>query len=69
MAEKWGCISHILEREDRELQEVMRVQVGTTSSHINSSSRMEFHKIFTGASIIAQCTARKEARILYHACP
>ena len=65
MAEKWGHISHILEREDRESQEAMRVQIGTTS-HTNSSSRMEFHKTFTGAGITTQCTARKEARILYH---
>ena len=64
MAEKRGCISHILEREDMEFQEAMRAQVGTTSSHTNSSSRMEFYKIFTGAGIITQCTARKEAKIV-----
>ena len=66
MADKWGHISHILEREDREFQEAMRVQVGTTSFHTNSSSRMEFHEIFMGTGIITQCTAQKEARILYH---
>ena len=57
---KWGQITHILERKDREFQEAMRVQVGTTFSHINSSNTMESFKIFTGAGIIAQCTARKK---------
>ena len=53
MAARWGYISHILEREDREFQEAIRVQVGTTFCHTNSSSRMEFLKTFTGVDIIA----------------
>ena len=65
MAEEWDCISHVLEIEDREFEEAMRAQVGTFSSHAKNSSRMEFLKIFTGAGIIAQCTARKEAKIDY----
>ena len=66
MAEKWDHILHFLERENREFQEAMRAQVGTTFSHTNKSSRMEFLKIFTGAGITTQCTARKEANILDH---
>ena len=56
MGEKWDCISHILERENREFQE-------------HNSSRMEFLKTFTGVGIIPQCTARKEAKIVDHMCP
>ena len=69
MADKWGHILHILEREGREFQEAMRVQVGTTFSHTNSSSRMEFLKTFTGAGSITQFTMRKEAKILDHVWP
>ena len=60
MAEKWSQIKHILEREDREFQEAMREQVGTTFSHIYSSNKRESFKTFTGAAIITQCTARKK---------
>ena len=69
MTEEWGHISHILEREDREFQEAMRAQVGTTFSHTLSSSRMEFLKTFTGAGIIIHWITRKEARILDNASP
>ena len=41
MAEKWGQIIHILEREDREFKKSMKGQVGTTSSSPNSSDKME----------------------------
>ena len=40
MAEKWGQIKHILEREDWEFQEIMKGQVGTTPSSPNSSNKM-----------------------------
>ena len=40
MAEKWGQIIHILEREDREFKEAMRGQVGTASSSTNCSNKM-----------------------------
>ena len=43
----------------------MRAQVDTTFSHTNNSSRMELLKVFIGAGIIAQCTARKESKILH----
>ena len=66
MAEKWDCILHILEKDDRELQEAMTAQVGTIFSHTTSSSRMEFLKTFTDAGIIAHGTARKEADIIDH---
>ena len=69
MAEKWDCISCILERQNSEFQEAMRAQVGTTFSHTNNLSRMEFCKVFTGISIITQCAARKEAKILDYVCP
>ena len=68
MAEKWNHTSHILERENREFQEAMTAQAGTTFSHTNNSSRMEFFKLFTGAGIIAQCTAEKGAKILDCVC-
>ena len=62
VVDKWDCISHILERENREFQEAMRAQVGTTFPHTINLSRMEFLKVFTGTDIITQCTARKEAK-------
>ena len=40
MAEKWGQIIHNLDREDRDFEEAMRGQVGTTSSSPNSSNKM-----------------------------
>ena len=40
MTEEWGQIMHILDREDKEFQEAMKVQVGTTFSLINNSSKM-----------------------------
>ena len=52
IAEKWDQITHILERE---FQETLRAQVGTTIPRINSSNKMESFKTFTGAGIIAQC--------------
>ena len=68
MTEKWDCILHILERENREFQEAMRAQVGTFFPHINNLSRIEFLKVFTGAGIITQSAARKEAKILHYVC-
>ena len=40
MAEKWIQITHILEREEREFEEVMKGKVGTSSSSPNSSNMM-----------------------------
>ena len=40
MAEEWGQIMHIFEREDKEFQEAMRVQVGTTFSQSNNPNKM-----------------------------
>ena len=59
MAEESGQITHIFEREEREFQDAMRGQVGTTFSCINSSNKMEPFQTFTGAGIITHCTARK----------
>ena len=61
IADKWYFISCILERENKEFQEAMRAQVGTTFSHANNSSRMISQNIL-GAVIITQCTARKEPK-------
>ena len=47
MAEEWGWIMHTLEREDKEFQEAMRVQVGTTLPHIKNSNKMESFKILS----------------------
>ena len=52
MAAKWGQITHILEREDREFEDAMRGQVGTTSSSPNSSSKMGSLKMPTGTGIV-----------------
>ena len=60
MADKWDCISCILERDNREFQKAMRTQVGTTFCCTVNSSKMEFLKVFTGTGIIAQYIARKE---------
>ena len=69
MAENWGHVLHSLERADEDFQKAMRVQVGTTSSHTYSSSRMDFLKTFMGVGIITQHTTRKEAKILDCICP
>ena len=50
---------HILEREEKEFQEVMRAEVGTTSSCTTNSSKIQFLKEFTGTGIIAQCKKKK----------
>ena len=60
MSDKWDHILHILERENRDFREAMRAQVGITFLHTINLSRMEILKVFTGAGIIAQYTARKE---------
>ena len=54
--------THFGEREDREFQEAMREQVGTTFSHIYSSNKMESFSTFTEDGIIIQCTARKKPK-------
>ena len=38
MADKWDYMSYILGREEKEFQEAMRAEVGTTSSHTNNLS-------------------------------
>ena len=63
MAEKWDWISLALEWEEKEFQESMRTEVGTTSLCTTDSSKMEFLKVFTGADITAQYT-EKEVKIL-----
>ena len=40
MAERWGQIMHILEREDSEFKEAMTGQVGTTFSSIHGLNQM-----------------------------
>ena len=62
MADKWDWISHVLEREEKEFQQAMPAEVGTTSLCTINSSKMEFLKVFTGTSIITQHTARKEPK-------
>ena len=62
MADKWDQMSLVLEQEEKELQEAMRAEVGTTSLCTTNSSKMKFLKVFTGADIIAQHTARKEPK-------
>ena len=64
MADKQDHILYILERENREFQEAMRAQVGSTFLHTINSSRIEFLKVFTGTGIITQYIVRKEAKIL-----
>ena len=64
MADKWDWISIVLEQEEKEFQEAMKAEVGTTSLCTINSSKMEFLKVFTGADIIAQHTVRKEPKIL-----
>ena len=60
MAEKWGQITHILEREDREFEEAMRGQVGTIFSNAIGLNNMGSFKMFTWTSIIVQCTTGKK---------
>ena len=59
MAEKWGQIMHILERENRKFEEAMKGQVGTISSSPNNSNKLGSLKMPTGTSIITQCTTEK----------
>ena len=62
MAEKWDWISLVLEWEEKEFQEPMRAEVGTTSLCTTGSSKMEFLKVFTGADIISQYTEIEESK-------
>ena len=48
-----GLHFNILEREEKEFQEVMRAKVGTISSCTTNLSKIEFLKVFTGTGIIA----------------
>ena len=62
MAEKWGQIAHILEREDREFKEAMRGQVGTMNSNARGLNKMGSFKMLTGTGIITQCTTGKQSK-------
>ena len=58
--DKWDHMSHILEREEKEFQEAMRTEVGTTSFQTNSLSKMKYLKVFTGTGIITKCKKRSQ---------
>ena len=62
MADKLDQISCVLEREEMEFQEAMKAEVGTTFLCTINSSETEFSKVFAGADIITQHTARKEPK-------
>ena len=57
VADKWDWISIVLEWEEKEFQEAIRAEVGTTSPCTTDSSKIEFLKVFTGTDIITQHTA------------
>ena len=62
MVDKGDQISLVLEQEEKEFQEAMRAEVGTTPLCTTESSKIKFLKVFTGADIISKCTARKEPK-------
>ena len=54
MEEEWSHISHILEREEEEVQAAMRVEVGATHLCTTHLDKTEFSCVFTEADIIAE---------------
>ena len=62
MADKWDWISLDLEWEEKEFQEAMRAEIGTTSLWTTNSSKMKYLKVFTGADIITQYTEIEESK-------
>ena len=44
LADKWSCISHILEREEEEFQAAKRVEVGATPLCTTDLDKTEFLK-------------------------
>ena len=57
MADRYSQLAHILYREDREFEEVMREQVGTIFLSTNGLDNVEFcFKSLIGAGVITHCT-------------
>ena len=67
MADKWSHVAHILEREAREFEEVMREQVGTIFCSTNGLDSVEF--CFKGLSMLVLLPiVKKKLEISGYAC-
>ena len=60
--DKWDQIAQVLKQEEKEFQDAMRAEVGTTSLCTTNSSKIELFKVFTGADIITQYTEIEEPK-------